>query len=210
MKIALFLCNNETIGECLTLNLFGTNAPYGRLVQSGDLCLLYNYSDNSVYGVWEAISNGGTYNTNAWNGRYQNQVQIRRVSNQIISVSRNSIPTLAGNIEFIGRIYDGNFSQELLQHFASVYHTQQITINTGHRLEDDYRNRYPATFFCDDGKRVRSQGEKIICDWLRRHDVQNDYESVTAVPGLIPDFVVFSRRHDPVYIELLGHDWRGI
>ena len=166
MKIALFLCNNDTMAECLTLNLFGTNEPYGLWVQKGDLCLLYNFSDNSVYGVWEAISSGGTYNAKAWNGRYRNQVQIKQASKQIFSLSRNSIPTLAGDREKIGRIYDGNYAQELLQHFASVYHTQQTTINTGHRLEDDYRNRYPATFFCDDGKRVRSQGEKIICDWL--------------------------------------------
>lgn len=202
--MALFLCNNDTMTECMTRNLFGTNEPYGRGVKNGELCLLYNYSDNSVYGVWEAISDGGTFDATAWRGRYPNQVKIREASKQIISVSRNSIPTLAGDRATIGRIYDGQYAQELLQHFASVYQRHQNTVETGHSLDEDYRNRYPANFFCDNGMKVRSQGEKIICDWLWRHDVKFTYESVTAVPGLIPDFVVFSRRNDPIFIEYWG------
>ena len=65
MKVAIFLCNNETITDCFRLNLFGTNEPYGLWVKRGDLCLLYNFSDNSLYGVWLATSDGGRHNADA-------------------------------------------------------------------------------------------------------------------------------------------------
>jgi hypothetical protein len=88
MRIALFLCNNETMTDCYTLGLFGTQAPYGQQVVKDDLCLLYNYSDNCLYGVWIATSDGGTYNARAWGGKYKHQVKVKQVSDRIISVNR--------------------------------------------------------------------------------------------------------------------------
>jgi hypothetical protein len=204
MRVAVFLCSNETMTECYTLGLFGTNEPYGRAVRVGDLCLLYNYSDNKVYGVWAADSTGGTYKPTAWRGRYPHQVKVKQVSKAVISVGRAGIQSLVGDGSNLGRIYDGDAAQEILQHFASVYHSSVTTSGAVHENEGDYRARHPAQFFCDDGHRVRSPGEKIIDDWLRRHGVQHDYESITAIPGLIPDFVVFDRRGVPVFIEYWG------
>lgn len=204
MKVAIFLCKNETMTDCFTLNLFGTNEPYGLWVKRGDLCLLYNYSDNSLYGVWMATSDGGRHNAAAWSGCYPNQVKIEQASKNIIRVLRTQIPTLMRDQLTIGKIYDGGDAQDLLQHFASVFDRQVTNQVAGRQIEDDYRNQYPAKFFCDDGHRVRSPGEKIIDDWFRRHDVRHDYESITAIPGLLPDFVVFSRQRVPVFIEFWG------
>jgi hypothetical protein len=202
MRVALFLCNNETMTECYTLGLFGTAGAYGRQVKQDDLCFLYNYSDNCVYGVWIATSDGGTYNAKAWDGNFRNQVKIKQISERIMSVKRTQVSSL--NEESIGKIYLGDHAQELLQHFASVYHQHVIEGVSSRGNEEDYRNLYPANFFCDDGHKVRSAGEKIIDDWLRRHNVQHDYESITSVPGLIPDFTVYSRKGEPVFIEYWG------
>src|SRR5260370_28734435 len=202
MRVAIFLCNNETMSECHTLSLFGTNEPYGRSVVRGDLCLLYNYSDNGVYGVWEATTPCGTYERQAWHGRYPHQVRIKQASERIILVPRPQIQSLLGDRETIGRIYDGYQSQEILQHYAHVYHVQVMQGVQGRQTEEDYRNRFPANFFCEDGHRVRSQGEKIIDDWLHRHGVRHAYEPVTAIPGqLITDFLVYCRSGDRVAVE---------
>ncbi len=205
MRAAIFLCSNETMTECYSLGLFGTNEPYGRHVLRGDLCFLYNYGDNRVYGVWNATTDGGTYNALAWHGRYPHQVRVSQVSERLMSVPRHQIQSLLGASEHIGCIIDGNYAQELLQHFSSVYHYEVVDGGRLRETEGDYRNRFPATYFCEDGHRVRSQGEKIIDDWLYRHSVRHGYEQIVPIPGrLIPDFVVYNRKDDPIYIEYWG------
>jgi Development and cell death domain len=191
--------------ECYTLGLFGTNEPYGRYVRKGDLSLLYNYSDNQVYGVWNATSDGGTYNRAAWKGRYPHQVPVQQVSKRVLSVSRGRVQSLVGDAANFGRIYEGEAAQEILQHFAETFSDAVEGGIAVRESESDYRTRFPAEFFCDDGHRVRSQGEKIIDDWLHKHRVQHGYEPIVPVPGhLIPDFVVYSRKGEPVYIEYWG------
>jgi hypothetical protein len=205
MRLAVFICNNETMGECFALNLFGTNEPYGRFVHPGDLCLLYNYNDHQLFGVWEAVSNGGNHVPRAWGGKYPNQVNVKLVSKQLMSVPGSNAQSLLNDVSSLGRVYEGQQAQELLQHFASVFHTGYTEGEASKAIEQDYRNRFPPNFFCDDGHRVRSQGEKIIDDWLFHHDVKHAYEPVTALPGqLIPDFVVWSKTADPIYIEYWG------
>jgi hypothetical protein len=191
--------------ECYTLGLFGTNEPYGRHVRKGDLCLLYNYSDNCVYGVWEATSDGGTYNRAAWKGRYPHQVPVHQASKRLLSVPRSHVQSFIGDASNFGRVYEGAAAQEILQHFAETFSNAVQKGISVRETESDYRRRFPAEFFCDDGHRVRSQGEKIIDDWLHRHRVQHGYEPIIPVPGhLIPDFVVYSRKGDPIYIEYWG------
>ncbi len=72
-------------------------------------------------------------------------------------------------------------------------------------LDRDYRNRWPSKFICEDGHRVRSQGEKIIDDWLSRHRVFHAVEPIFPnFHNLIPDFMVYDADGKQVFIEYWG------
>ena len=71
MKIYIFACNNKTMTDCLTLKLFGVADPYVSDIEIGDYCLLYNYDDRKIYGVWKATSKCGTHKPRAWGGRFK-------------------------------------------------------------------------------------------------------------------------------------------
>ena len=202
-RVAIFLCDDRTRSDCFKYNLLGTNEPYGLAVHRGDYCLLYDYDHNIVYGTWQATENGGNHNRAAWNGDFVNQVPIAEAGARIVEKPRNLIQRVIGGRRIIGRIYEGSTAQELFE----LFHVEP---RPPRRQEQYLRNtsqedtRPEPTFFCDDGDRVRTQGEKIIDDTLHRFGVRHTYEP--QLPGvlMVPDFVVYSRSNKPVYIEYWG------
>ena len=205
MKAAVFLCNNETMGECFEKKLFGTNELYGFEVHRGDFLFLYNFSDELVYGVWIAEQNGGTYFRGAWNGRFPNQVPISLASKAMISVPRYALRRILGDGN-VGQILSDYKAQNLLQYFAHNY-TSELELGIELSTEEtDYRRKHKANWHCEDGHVVRSKGEKIIDDWLYEHlERAHAYEPILPIPGhLIPDWVVHKPDGDPVYIEYWG------
>ena len=206
MKVAIFLCSNRTMGECFEKQLFGTSEPYGREVRRGDLLFLYNYEDNTLYGMWRAETNGGTYDKLAWGRRYPNQVKVTLVSKVMMSVPRYALSWILGTgQERMGQILSGHKAQNLLQYFAHDYSSERELGIALSNEDEDFRNRNPANFTTEDGHRVRSKDEKIIDDWLYRHKVPHAYEPIIQLPGhLIPDFAVHQLSGDTVYIGYWG------
>jgi len=204
-----FLCKNETITDCFRLNCLERMNLMGFGSNAGDLCLLYNYSDNSLYGVWIATSDGGRHDATAWNGRYPNQVKIEQASKSVIRVLRTQIPTLMRDQATIGKIYDGGDAQDLLQHFASVFDRQVTNQVVGRQIEDDYRNQYPAKFFCDDGHRVRSPVRKSLTTGSA--DMMSDMIMNLLLQYLVC-FQILWFSHDSAFLYLsnLGHEWGRI
>jgi hypothetical protein len=205
MRIAIFLCNDKTIGECLEKKLFGTGEGYGKQVRKGDLLFLYDYSDNHLWGIWAAETDGGLFDSRAWGGHYRNQVRILQCSKVLMRSPRYCFNKILGKGGNIGQILSGHKAQNLMQYFAHEYSIEKELGITLSGIEEDYRNRYPTNFLCEDGHRVRSTHEKIIDDWLYKHRVPHAYEPILAIPGLlVPDFTVHRLNGDPVYIEYWG------
>jgi len=77
----IFTCLNNTESECFERQLFGTNRIYGPVViriRKGDILFLVNVDKDIIYGVFEAISDGGfKLVPEAWKGRYPYQVKVR-------------------------------------------------------------------------------------------------------------------------------------
>lgn len=205
MQIAVFLCSNDTMGECFERKLFGTNEAYGLRVRKGDLLFLYNFSDQLIYGVWTAEANGGTFHRDAWGGKYPKQVPISLASKAMMSVPRYAVRRILGEGN-IGQILTDYKAQNLLQYFAHDYASEIELGITLSAVEEDYRAKHKATWYCEDGHVVRSKDEKIIDDWLYRHlERAHAYEAILPIPGhLIPDWVVHRPDGDPVYIEYWG------
>jgi hypothetical protein len=210
-RVAIFLCDDETIVDCFRHNLFGTREGYGLQVQRGDFLLLYNFSQNNISGIWRAASDGGNFIPNSWRGRFPNQVRIEQTDGEIICKPRNQVQALVG-FQIIGHIYEGTRAENLLQGFRRNVQeeitspTEQLPRNRNpQQIEPDYL-LLPPKIFCEDTDRVRSQGEKIIDDCLFQLGVRHDYEPTITIRGgqLIPDFAVYSKSGKPIYIEYWG------
>lgn len=191
--------------DCLMLNLFGVADPYVTDIKIGDYCLLYNYSDKKVYGVWKAISCCGVHNPKAWSGKYRYQVKVQQVSKALNSFPLDRLRSL---LVVGGRItwkYFGEKAQILLQYYASEYSDKLIAGQKMQSFEDDYRKKYPANFHCTDGHFVRSQSEQTIDNWLYHNKIPHAYEPVVSIPEqLIPDFQIQSATGESVFIEFWG------
>ena len=191
--------------ESLQKQIVGTIEPYGKKVAQGDFIFLYNYSDKKIYGIWEAQSAGGTYDTTVWKGKYKNQVKISQYSKVLMTVPRYALIWILGRGIRVGQILTGYKAQNLLQYFPhECVSEKELGINLD-EAEVDYRKRYPTTFICEDGHRVRLVQQKIIDDWLYKNLIPHGYEPVIPLPiQLIPDFTVNCVDGNPVYIEYCG------
>jgi hypothetical protein len=193
------------MGECLSRNLFGVAKPNVSDISVGDFCYLYNYDDKFLYGVWKAASKCGWHEKEAWEGKFKFQARVERISKSLQKVPLTRVATLiqVGG-QFTWRLF-GDKAQDLIQYFAHQY---DVEVNRGEKLtniEEDYRNRFPVQFMCEDGHRVRSLSEQAIDNWLFRHGLPHAYEPVVPIPEqLIPDFMVKDSVGKFVYIEFWG------
>ena len=89
----IFTCSDKTEKECLSRLLCGTDRIYGPVViriRKGDLVFLINIDKDILYGVFEAVSDGG-FNLvpDAWGGRYPYQVKVKPLG-QLIKLPRGN------------------------------------------------------------------------------------------------------------------------
>ena len=211
MKIHIFECNDDSQTECFEKKLFGSNVPWPLTsVRAGDYCLLYNYTkgkDHFIFGIWKAETNAAkNIDKNAWWGLYPYQVRVRLCSKEYQCIPRRNLDKIVTNNE--GRVMNtvmGSRAQDLLQYFANAETVKIIFGQEMAKYEEDFRDKYPADFRCDDGHKVRSLSEKTIDDWFSRNDVRHDYERLINIPEhLIPDFTLYDEASRPVYIEFWG------
>lgn len=206
MQVAIFLCNKETMAECLAKELFGSSASYAKTVRKGDILLLYNKTERILYGVWVAASNQGTFDSRAWGGGYPNQVRVAQASAKILRLPQYCFGHLLGDGEGWGKAVTGSKGHNLLQYFAFEY---QGTLGLGVPLQDierNYREKHSAQFKCTDGHRVRLKEEQLIDNWLSRLKIPHAYEILIAIPPaqLVPAFVVHKPTGEMICIEFVG------
>ena len=105
----------------------------------------------------------------------------------------------------VRHIVFGDTAQELIQFFAGGYAEKVEAGDQLGALEDDYRLRFPKKFHCTDGHDVRSLSEQSIDEWFSSNHVYHEYERLTNLPErLIPDFTLYSRSQQPVFVEYWG------
>jgi len=83
----LFACTEKTERECLEGGLFATDRSYGPVairVRRGDLLFLNNLDTDTIYGVFEAVSDGRfNIEPHAFGGQYPYQVRVRPLGDVI-------------------------------------------------------------------------------------------------------------------------------
>jgi hypothetical protein len=208
LRAYIFEGSNDTFTECIERSLFGSHLPWPLAVRKGDICFLYHYGTNDVLAVWEASSDAGRrIEPQAWGGGYGNQVRVKLMSKEIITVPRYVVNDIIRNPATgrVDNILEGYRAHNLIQFFASKTHAEFEREMALDDLDKDYRNLWPPKFICEDGHRVRSQGEKIIDDWLFRHQVLHAVEPIFPnLYNLIPDFMVYDKDGKQVFIEYWG------
>jgi Development and cell death domain len=203
MQVAIFLCNDKTWSECLEKNLFGTSSAYGKTVRKGDFLLLYNTTKRMLCGVWKAVSDNKTFDSQAWGGGFPNQVRVSLASSGMACLPKHCFQGLLGAESGWGKGVTGTRAHNLLQYFAFEY---LGTMGLGVPLqqhEKDYRAQHPANFVCQDGHKVRFREEQVIDECLARWNIPHAYEFVLAFPPaqLVATFVVHRSDSEPVFIE---------
>jgi len=75
-----FACTAKSEAERLKRLLFGTEKTYGPIVlriRNGDLLFLNNLTENTLLGIFKAVSNGNfNIQPDAWKGKYPYQVKV--------------------------------------------------------------------------------------------------------------------------------------
>jgi len=210
----IFECNEHTQGDCLGLQLFGTQEPWALRVRVDDFCFLYKHTpggNHLLYGVWVAQSGCACHEPKAWGGQYCNQVRVERVSQELLAVPRWSVRHIVENA--IGgplrvkHVLDCDRAQSLLQYYASDFNLRARSgLETS--LDDQlYHERYPRKeeFRCADGHTVRSLSEMAIDNFLSGLGIRHDYEYLLPLPEqLVPDFTVYTAQKRPIYVEFWG------
>ncbi|MBI4844567.1 MAG: hypothetical protein HY809_09645 [Nitrospirae bacterium] len=193
------------MSECFTRSLFGVNKPYVTDISPGDFCYLYNYSDQILYGVWKATTTCACHEPKAWGGHFKLQVRVQLISKTMLSIPFHQIrPLINLGDDVTWKLFNVR-AHDLYEHFASEYASE---IEVGRKLQkydEDYRNKYPANFRCEDGHKVRSLSEQTIDNWLFHHKVIHTVEPIVPIPEkLIPDFMVETINGENIFIEFWG------
>ncbi len=210
MRGYIFPCSNETMAECLIKNLFGTTIDQFnkfKNLKDDDYIFLYNYSEQYLYGIWKALTSIGTYDPNAWNGRFHCQVKVKLFTKEYIRIPKAKIIQTTGIDPSKNLVLNDIQLHKLLDYFSSNFSNTKKNIENLIDKIDDYRTLYPPNIICIDGHRVRSKAEKIIDDWLFQNNVKHIYEPIiTQIPErLIPDwFVENPYNKKSCYIEFWG------
>ncbi len=209
MEIYIFKCSNQTQDECLRKNLFGARGSWVNEVEVDSVCLLYNFQSEIIYGIWRTTGAKGVLEENAFDGRFPNQVKVQLDSERgIVQAAKEKVEKLTQRKFTASSPFKVELAESALKSlFESVSQVEpQITLPIS-ALEEDFRQRYPREFHCDDGHDVRSQGETMIDNWLFKNNICHGYEVLMDVPERIfPDFLVYDLDRQPVYIEYWGKE----
>jgi hypothetical protein len=210
MEVFIFKCNNKTQSECLRKSLFGSRESWANEVSADSVCLLYNFQSEIVYGVWRATGTKGLLDENAFDGRFPNQVRVQLDVEErgIKQASRNQIES------FTKRKFSSKSpikveleEMDLLKLFKVDAAIELKRNSFAADFEEDFRQKYPREYHCDDGHDVRSQGETLIDNWLFKNNICHGYEVMMDIPERIySDFTVYDFDRRLVYIEYWGKE----
>ena len=208
MNVFIFKCNNDTQDYCLQKNLFGAREQWTNEVEVESVCLLYNFQSEIAYGIWRATGTKGNLDETAFDGRFPNQVKVRLDSgnSEIKKTTKKQIQDLTGK-QFSAKspVKIQLNEDDLYKLFDGVVEPKQVSFIDA--LEQDFRQKYPREFHCDDGHDVRSQGETMIDNWLFKNNICHGYEVLMDVPEKIfCDFTIYDATRKPVYIEYWGKE----
>lgn len=209
MNIFIFKCNNQTQEECLRKHLFGARGSWVNDVEVDSICLLYNFQSEIIYGVWRATGAKGVLEENAFDGRFPNQVKVRLESERgVLRAHKSRIEKLSRRIFSASNPIKVDLDEKaLISLFEDGKEAESKPVSTIADLEEDFRQRFPREFHCDDGHDVRSQGETMIDNWLFKNNICHGYEVLMDIPERIySDFVVYNSDRHPVYIEYWGKE----
>lgn len=88
----IFECSTATYLDCVQKGLFGSNLPWPLQIKKGGHCCLYHYEVGTLFGLWQAVSDGGkNLAPKAWGGRFAFQVKVALVTPEIISIPKAEI-----------------------------------------------------------------------------------------------------------------------
>ena len=88
----IFECSTATYLDCVQKGLFGSNLPWPLQIKKGDHCCLYHYEVGTMFGLWQATTDGGkNLVPKAWGGRFPFQVKVALVTPEIISIPKAEI-----------------------------------------------------------------------------------------------------------------------
>ena len=100
MKTFVFECSTATYLDCVQKNLFGSNLPWPLQIKIGDYCCLYHYEVDTLFGLWQASSEGGkNLAPKAWGGRFPFQARVTLVAPEILELPKAMIIEAVLNTE---------------------------------------------------------------------------------------------------------------
>ncbi len=191
-------------------NLFGSSGQWANEVSADSFCLLYNFQSEIIYGIWRATGTKGLLEENAFDGRFPNQVRVQLdVQEQgIKQASKKQIEDLTRR-QFSSKspIKVEIEENDLLKLFGVDAVAEPTRILPVTDFDEDFRQKYPREFHCEDGHDVRSQGETIIDNWLFKNNICHGYEVVMDIPEKIYcDFTIYNLDRQLVFIEYWGKE----
>ena len=165
----MFICDDDTAGECFDLGLFGRKNPTTGDIALGKTLFLYHRGKDVIYGPFVAASSGrDNIMKYAFRERFPRQVLVawrggptsylaKGEIQDLITFGEKGLPqrtlNLAATKELIRRLDEkkNRFPRQPEPH---------VTYNA------DFRERYPGKFRATDGHMVQSKAELVIDNWL--------------------------------------------
>jgi hypothetical protein len=88
----IFECSTATYLDCVQKGLFGSNLAWPLQIKKGDHCCLYHYEVGTLFGVWQAVADGGkNLIPKAWGGRFPFQVKVALVTPEIVCTPKSKL-----------------------------------------------------------------------------------------------------------------------
>ncbi len=109
VRAFVFQCSGNTYMECIEKSLFGSNDPWPLQIKNGDYCLLHHYEYDTLLGLWQAESDGGSrIIAKAWSGKFPFQVRIALLTPTIVELPKGTV----GSDE---RVLEGDRAERVLE-----------------------------------------------------------------------------------------------
>lgn len=122
-KAVIFECSSNTYSECVQKSIFGSNILWPLQVKTGDICFLYHYEVQTLFGVWRADGDGArNIIPKAWGGRFPFQVKVSLMSPEITEAPKEIVAALiAGSSNGrIDNLLNPNNAADLTKWAASI------------------------------------------------------------------------------------------
>lgn len=155
--LAVYLCDKQTREEALRKNLFGATEDYH--VQRGDICILYDYSNDRVYGWWQAETESDrNIDPYAFGGRFPFQVEVNPAGSEgILDFDASEFFSVFG----LGEVYGSDNKVKGGRFLVTTEQVNQMNITFETRL-------LPRTDKTQAGSATLNQGikRKPLLNWM--------------------------------------------